>query len=63
MTRTWIITIVHEGVNPNTEEVESIRSREKVKADSDSEAIVIAIVRTTVDRASMGTRITSIEVG
>lgn len=61
--RTWTVTIHHAGVNPNTDEEETIRSREQVRAETDTEAVVVALVRTAVDRASMGTRVVQIEVG
>ena len=57
------VVIIHNGIDPNDREVRELRSVEKISAESPEEAIIVALIRTRVDRASMNTTITSIEVG
>lgn len=56
--RTWTVTIHHSGPDLCT-----YTSREQVVADTDTEAVVVALLRTGVERASLGTRVVQIDVG
>jgi len=58
-----IVRLVHEGRNPNTQELEElVWSSEWPATFARDEAVHMALVRTQVERASMATRITKIEV-
>lgn len=58
-----VVRLVHEGRNPNTQELEElVWSSEWPGTFTRDEAVHMALVRTQVERASMATRITKIEV-
>ncbi len=57
--RTWTVTIHH------THEADQLKYafRESVRADNDTEAVMVAMLRTSTERASMRTRVVQIDVG
>lgn len=62
--RTWTVTIVHEGVNPNTGRTEEMHTRQQIRGvETDTEAVVCMLARTMLDREARATRITRIDVG
>ena len=60
--RTWTVTI-HHALKLGSDEPETFALRLSVKAETDTEAVVVAMVRTKVERSRMGSRVIQVDVG
>ena len=60
--KTYRIVLGVQGWNPNEEETQSYGISIALRAESDGEAIVMALLRSEVDRQLKALRILSIEV-
>jgi gamma-glutamyltranspeptidase len=57
--RTWTVTIHHH----HEADQQAYAFREQVRADTDTEAVMVAMLRTSAERATMRTRVVQIDVG